>query len=309
MKVVCTVWTGGKAGDNIKCLPISIVYGIAITAMSFFTDPTISTLTSGSLSQNVDLAACSFPRRIGVRFHSDFMRQEKLAGCAAIWDSYEDKDFTKKMGKEFHHEGMVNREGWAKYCFEGIYPTDIAYVKLELKDTQSGLLRETFYFMFEKSYQKTFDGRHYVQNPILNERIVKNGILYELHPKTKAKRHSSFKRIIGKSTKRTPKIWQTSVNYCEKPKMIFFITPPHLLKYAKLSLIAIKQLVDLNFDQSYTTKENQKPLYKTRYMLDELGNLQSDGHGIAGFQTMLSIGLGQDQQFSATSCIMKSYAA
>jgi len=31
-------------------------------------------------------------------------------------------------------------------------------------------------------------------------------------------------------------------------------------------------------------------------MLDELGNLQSEGHGIDGFQTMLSIGLGQDQQ-------------
>ena len=31
-------------------------------------------------------------------------------------------------------------------------------------------------------------------------------------------------------------------------------------------------------------------------MLDELGNLQSEGHGISGFQTMLSIGLGQDQQ-------------
>lgn len=30
----------------------------------------------------------------------------------------------------------------------------------------------------------------------------------------------------------------------------------------------------------------------------ELGNLQSEGHGIAGFQTMLSIGLGQDQQFT-----------
>lgn len=39
-------------------------------------------------------------------------------------------------------------------------------------------------------------------------------------------------------------------------------------------------------------------LYKTRYMLDELGNLQSDGHGIDGLQTMLSIGLGQDQQFT-----------
>lgn len=33
-------------------------------------------------------------------------------------------------------------------------------------------------------------------------------------------------------------------------------------------------------------------------MLDELGNLKSEGHGIAGFETMLSIGLGQDQQFT-----------
>lgn len=33
-------------------------------------------------------------------------------------------------------------------------------------------------------------------------------------------------------------------------------------------------------------------------MLDELGNLQSEGHGIAGFETMLSIGLGQEQQFT-----------
>lgn len=39
-------------------------------------------------------------------------------------------------------------------------------------------------------------------------------------------------------------------------------------------------------------------LFKTRFMLDELGNLQSEGHGIAGFQTMLSIGLGQEQQFT-----------
>lgn len=37
---------------------------------------------------------------------------------------------------------------------------------------------------------------------------------------------------------------------------------------------------------------NQKPLYKTRFMLDELGNLQSEGHGINSFATMLSIGLG-----------------
>ena len=69
-------------------------------------------------------------------------------------------------------------------------------------------------------------------------------------------------------------------------------------KYAKLILILVKQLVDLNFDKSYMTKSNQKPLYKTRFMLDELGNLQSEGHGISGFATMLSIGLGQEQQFT-----------
>lgn len=38
VKAACTVRTGGKGGDAIKTLPIGIVYGIAITAMSFFTD-------------------------------------------------------------------------------------------------------------------------------------------------------------------------------------------------------------------------------------------------------------------------------
>ena len=47
-------------------------------------------------------------------------------------------------------------------------------------------------------------------------------------------------------------------------------TPPHLMKYAKLILILLKQLVDLNFDKSYMTKSNQKPLYKTRFMLDNV---------------------------------------
>ena len=96
----------------------------------------------------------------------------------------------------------------------------------------------------------------------------------------------------------TNAIISTLARYSERPKMIFLVTPPHLKKYAKLILILIKQLVDFNFDQSYMTKSSQKPLYKTRFMLDELGNLQSDGHGIDGLQTMLSIGLGQDQQFT-----------
>lgn len=96
----------------------------------------------------------------------------------------------------------------------------------------------------------------------------------------------------------TRAITRTMVRYSESPKAVFLVTPPHLAKYAKLILILIKQLVDLNFDKAYMTKSNQKPLYKTRFMLDELGNLQSEGHGISGFATMLSIGLGQDQEFT-----------
>lgn len=34
VKVVRTVWSGGKDGDHVKVLPITIVYGIAITAMN-----------------------------------------------------------------------------------------------------------------------------------------------------------------------------------------------------------------------------------------------------------------------------------
>ena len=45
-----------------------------------------------------------------------------------------------------------------------------------------------------------------------------------------------------------------------------------------------------NVDRSVAAK---KSLDKTRFMLDELGNLQSEGHGIEDFDTILSIGLGQ----------------
>ena len=58
------------------------VYGIAITAMSFFTDPTISTLTSGTLNQNVDLGGLSFPRSLGVRFNSDYIQKYHFVGHA-----------------------------------------------------------------------------------------------------------------------------------------------------------------------------------------------------------------------------------
>ena len=299
---------------------LASVYGIAITAMSFFTDPTISTLTSGTLSQNTDLASLSFPRRFGVRFNMDYLAQRHLSGARAMWMSYYDPEFTKPMGDEFAHEHTVTREGWARYLFEGIYDQDVAYVKLELLGNPTGTLLGSFYFRFTKSYQTNLSGRRLVQDEVTGKKIARGGVLEEmvknddgtfelgtttfeqekldLSSMTMADFSSMSDEKASPKPTRVPAIWQAQASYADQPKIIFLVTPPHLTKYAKLLLILIKQLVDLNFDQSYSTKPSQKPLYKTRYMLDELGNLQSDGHGIAGFETMLSIGLGQEQQFT-----------
>lgn len=289
------------------------VYGIAITAMSFFADPTISTLTSGTPSQNVDLAGMSFPRRIGIRFNSNFIKQFHLTGLQVKWQAYEDAEFKNPLDKDFYHEDLISREGWAKYYFKGIFPNNTSYIQLQIINPQSGMLVRKFYFKFTKSYQTSLDGRYYVTDPVLDEKIVKNGILTELKPytidgKTVFKSGKStfnekkIKDILSADRRKenieTACIIQTMVRYSEKVKAVFLVTPPHLMKYAKLILILIKQLVDLNFDQSYMTKNSQKPLYKTRFMLDELGNLQSEGHGIQNFSTMLSIGLGQEQQFT-----------
>ncbi len=311
---------------------IASVYGIAITAMSFFTDPTISTLTSGTIAQNVDLAGLSFPRRFGVRFHMDYLKSQHLVGMQCLWDAYEDENFTKSLGKDFVHDDTVSREGWAKYFFKGVFQNDKAYIRLRIKDNGADMLVKTFYFEFQKDYQTSYDGRTYMKDPILGTRIVKNGFLTEMIKVRKndgtiifKKRPSTFDKdtvlnllevapqleglsdeekaekraeLLQRGMVKTNIFTSVFARYQEKCKMVFLVTPPHLMKYAKLILILIKQLVDLNFDQSYMTKSNQKPLYKTRYMLDELGNLQSEGHGISGFETMLSIGLGQEQQFT-----------
>ncbi|MFB6617305.1 type IV secretory system conjugative DNA transfer family protein [Streptomyces sp. NPDC056367] len=297
---------------------LASVYGIAITAMSFFTDPTISTLTSGKPSQNTDLAGLSFPRRLGVRFAPNYVKRDHLVGQQAVWSAYADPMFTKNLGGDFEHEEIVGREGWARYNFQGKFPDDEAWLKLELVNPQTKMLLRTFYFSFTKTHQVSLNGRHYVVEPVTGKKIVKNGVLRELKPVreggTRDGKILSFQAgdtlypdtrldFSGggnpeKVSYQARAITQKLARYSESPKALFLVTPPHLMKYAKLILILVKQLFDVSADQSYMTKSNQKPLYRTRFMLDELGNLQSEGKGIDGFATMLSIGLGQEQQFT-----------
>lgn len=255
------------------------VYGIAITAMSFFTDPTISTLTSGTPSQTVDLAGYSFPRRIGVRFHQDFITKNHYVGLQCRWDAFEDKQFKKPLGKLFQHSDIVSREGWARYFFEGKFEANIAYVRLRLFNAQSGVLVHEYYFEFHKDYQKSLDGRTYAKDPLLGTKIAKNGSIRELRPvkkpddsvvyepgvttfarqKLEPVQDASKDVKYNKVMEQTPAIIQNYVRYAEKPKMTFLVTPPHLMKYAKLILILIKQMFDLNVGQSYMAKETQKP--------------------------------------------------
>ncbi|MEV4189879.1 type IV secretory system conjugative DNA transfer family protein [Streptomyces toxytricini] len=297
---------------------LASVYGIAITAMSFFTDPTISTLTSGKPSQNTDLAGLSFPRRLGVRFAPNYVKRDHLVGQQAVWSAYADPMFTKNLGEDFEHEEIVGREGWARYNFKGKFPGNEAWLKLELVNPQTKMLVRTFYFSFTKTHQVSLNGRHYVVEPVTGKKIVKNGVMRELKPVreggTRDGKILSFQAgdtlypdtrldFSGgghpeKVSYQARAITQKLSRYSESPKALFLVTPPHLMKYAKLILILVKQLFDVSADQSYMTKSNQKPLYRTRFMLDELGNLQSEGKGIDGFATMLSIGLGQEQQFT-----------
>lgn len=173
----------------------------------------------------------------------------------ARWHSYADKDFKKDLGKDFYHEDLVSREGWAKYYFKGKYDKDIAYCKLEIVNPQTDMLIRTFYFQFRKSYQTSLDARYYVEDPILGDKIVKNGVLIEIRKFKKKdgtivfkKAKTSFdeEKIIDvlSTTKRervkTAAITQTMVRYSEKPKIVFLVTPPHLIpkfcKYAKFML-------------------------------------------------------------------------
>lgn len=213
---------------------------------SFFTDPTISTLTSGTLNQNTDLGSVSFPRRIGVRFDTDYVAKYGLMGMQVRWSSYADKKFENDLGEAFCHTDMVTRNGWAMYYFDGIYPKDIAYIKLEVLNPSTGMLIQTFYFEFRKSYQTSLDARYYIEDPVLHEKIVKNGILTELRRGRTASGDIRFKRarstfkqqkvrdIFSDNPVREPTemniITQTKVRYTEKPKMMFLVTPPHLIQ-------------------------------------------------------------------------------
>lgn len=285
------------------------VYAIATVTMGFFADTTIRQLTDATPSQTIDLESFSFPRNFGFQFDLDYIKKYNLVGCIGQFESYSDKNFTEKMkGKDFEHEGMIDQYGWVNYLFKGIYPTDVAYVKLKVINPLNEHLFKVFYFKFELMYLTNLTGRKYLRDPITKQRVPRNGVLIELQNED-GKFIRKKSTYLGKAIKDIynpseglesfdkPVFRQTFVRYHDKPKMLNLITPPHLPKYIRLPLILLGQLLDINFASSYMGKSTQKPLYNTVYIIDEAGNLKSDGQGIPNLSTVLSIALGQGQEF------------
>ncbi len=104
------------------------------------------------------------------------------------------------------------------------------------------------------------------------------------HPRTKPFAYTPFQRL--------------SSYHAASAKAVFFVTPPHLMPHASSILILIKQVTDSAMESAIRTARNQKPLYGTRYMLDELGNLQSDGQGIPKLVIMFIVSGFKAQQFT-----------
>lgn len=298
---------------------IASVYGISLTAMLFFADEKISRLTSGRPSQNFDMVGLGFPRRMGVRFDTEFMKRMNFQGQRLRYTCYRDKQFTDQYdGDKFTHETRVDSNGWCYAFFEGIFEENKTYIKLEIIDDLTEFVAGVYYFQFTKGYQKSLNGRTYVEHPVHKTRIVHGGTLVELQ---RTKDDDVVTMSVGQTMMKrkrrlllsdealglkagqervddVPVFIQNEVNYTEEPKAIFFITPPHLMTYAKVILILLNQMFNMQVDKAYLTKANQKPMLKTRYMLDEVGNLQSEGGGIPFLQTKESIGLGQEQQYT-----------
>lgn len=294
---------------------IASVYGIAMSTMLFFTDDKIARLTSGRPSQNFDMEGLSFPRRFGVRFDKDYTKKHGLNSQITHWTTYRDPEFKDAYkGKDFTHDDVIEN-GWARTAFKGKFEGKRTYLKLDIIQRSSKLKMKSYYFMFTKGLERSMSGRNYVKDPVTNEFIVKDGTLVQLQ-RVRDKKTGKMKFVkrdslipyrrrnlqtVGLGDIREGKktlFSSIDVHYTERTKAIFMVTPPSKMQYSKLILIMLSQAFDVNVDASYMTKSNQKPLYKTKYILDEFGNLQSEGKGIPFLQTKESIGLGQEQQYT-----------
>lgn len=258
---------------------IASVYGISLTSIKFFADDNISHLTSGRPSQNFDIMGMSFPRRFEVKLDTKYTKDEALRTQGYKWSAYDDADFEKSLGKQFEYQNNITADGWISYVTKGLFPHETSYLKLEVFEQATGLPVHTWYFRFKKNYQVTLDGRSFVVDPVSEERVVQDGYLTQIQrvrqkdgsyktffapislPRTRVNLRENDKDTkVGDVIKyQVPLFEQIQVHYVEEPTMVFFITPPHLKSFARIILILINQMFNMQVDESYLTLPSQKP--------------------------------------------------
>lgn len=293
---------------------LASVNSIAVTELNFFADPLIIALTNGRPSENFDIVGLSFPRRIGIRLNKIFARKHTLDRERYTWTVYTDKSFTNELtedelGESFKYSGVVDKRYWIYYRTKGIFPAEKTYIKLEIFSERTKDTLYEFFFEFEKKYMLDSKGTSFVVDDVTDEEIVRGGYLREMIW-NKEKKGYQYGHVMlvkkqrdllneGKEEKyMIGAIEQTDVHYSEKPKFVDFITPPNRPRAAKILLIALDQIFNQQVNEAYLATNNQRPFYITRALLDELGNLKSGEHGVPFLDRKMSIGLGQDQQFT-----------
>lgn len=293
------------------------VYGIALVAMLFFTEGPIMAITSASPKQSLDPVSLAFPRRLRFKLNSDFVKENRLSERKVQFSAYRDKLFSDQIKTEnpidFEHTSRIDDLGWVEFRFKGIFeeykyieefdgtktrvPKPV-YIKMQVLDDKTNLTMNTYYFEFMRGYAKTVDGKRFILNPHDGKRVEKDGTIRVGHFKDKqgfVKGDAPLASLTNGM--RVPEIEQTEAVYNIRPKAIFSVTPPHLSEYIKVVIVMVSVLFDTSVSESYVTNESGKPHYKTRNILDEVGNMHYNGNGIPDLQTKLSIGLGQGQEY------------
>lgn len=294
-----------KADESIRPIggaqqTLAGVYASLLTNMSIYIDPTTSALLSGSIEESFDVSGLGFPRRFGIELNKQFMEKYQYYGEIAEWSFYKDAKFTIPYeGKDFKHQEKIKKNNWIWCYWGGILDDIVSYAKLEIKT--NGKVARTFYFKFIKGF-KTVNNITYAIDEITGSKVIKDGFLVEIDPKTGKESLSKFnEKQVNFKTKtvdvvKSPIILSTQVFYTERPKVIFFIVPPNKQHYQKHPLMIIDQLFNGSLDLSYVIKNTTKPIVGTRTLFDEFGNISDNGKGIPNLDKIVSIGLGQNIQ-------------
>lgn len=296
---------------------LASIYAVCMFGMIFFTDNTIIRLTSARPSANLDLKGFAFPRRMGVSFDKPFADRYNLVQAATVWEAYHDPAMTKPYkGDDFRYEGNIDDFRWAYAYFRGKFDDAPVYLKLTIyarngyiSKSPNNLKIKEFDFVFRKSYRKSYSGKQYLINPITGEREVQGGEMneytydkrthkvHQIRSGIEVREHSLLFSDNGAiKTKTRYTIESYDIHYTDKPTALFLVTSEP--SYNKVLLMTLNNLYNQQVALCKVVFNNQKPVVPTKYLLDEFGNIKSEGQGVPDLDTKLDSGLGFEQQFT-----------